>query len=56
MLAMQMIVCKTVVVWSSPRVILPSSDIPKVQEARHARQFLWDGYSGSIFNWLHPVM
>ena len=44
--ALQRVVGKTV-------LVLPSSNIPKVQGPGCAKHFLWNGCAGSVFKWLH---
>lgn len=53
LLALQRVVDKTVLIWPSPKVIVPRSNIPTVQEAGHERLFFWDGASNYILKWLH---
>lgn len=40
-------------VWPSPKVILPSLNIPKFQGVKCTRQFLLDGFFCCILKWLH---
>lgn len=53
LLALQTVLWSTMLFWPSPKVVLPSSNIPKVWGVRHARQFPWDGSSDSILKWFH---
>ena len=35
------------------KVIFPRSNVPQLQGAGHARQFLWNGCSVSMLKWIH---
>ena len=53
---LQTVVGKTRLLWLSPKVILPSSNIPKVWGIRCARQFPWGSSCDSILKWLCIVI
>lgn len=43
-------VWKAMLVWPSPKFLLSSSNIPKVQKVRTAKWLLWNGCSSSILS------
>lgn len=53
LLALQVVVCKTMLVGSGRNVILPSSKVPKIQGVSCARPFICNDCSGSILKWLY---
>lgn len=53
LLAWQTAVCNTMLVWPSPKVILPRLNIQNIWEVGWTGRFLCSGSSDSILEWLH---
>lgn len=49
--SLQIVICTAVLLWPSPEVTFPSSNIPEIQGTRCRRQFLWNGCPDSILKW-----